>query len=124
VLDDTALLALGSGSPLVSGLVVAAHAQPGRFVYAPAMCLAAAVARRPALADHVGALLAIEILDLGFTQASVCGAAIADGAGWQFAHAVAAAAPTGERPRGLPVVSTDPGRYAGHPVRVIPLPQH
>jgi hypothetical protein len=123
VLDDTALLALGSGSRLMSGLVVAACGDAGRFVYAPAVCLAAAVSQRPALAAHVGALQVIEVLDLGFAQACAAGVAMAAGAGWQFAQAAAAASPTPEWPRGLPVVTAEPARYVGSRLRVIPLPQ-
>jgi len=66
VLDHTALLALGAGSQLVSRMIASAHREPGRYVYAPAMCLAGAVAERPGLADHIGALLAVEVVDLGY----------------------------------------------------------
>ena len=47
VFDHTALLTLGAGNRLLSGLVAQAHLQPGRYVYAPALCLTAAIAQRP-----------------------------------------------------------------------------
>ncbi|MGB6161267.1 MAG: hypothetical protein WCF33_11300 [Pseudonocardiaceae bacterium] len=40
VFDHTALLTLGAGNRLLAGLVAQAHAQPGRYVYAPALCVA------------------------------------------------------------------------------------
>lgn len=52
VFDHTALITLGVGSPLLSGLVAQAHIQPSRYVYAPALCLTAAIAQRPGLADR------------------------------------------------------------------------
>jgi hypothetical protein len=111
VFDHTALLALGSGSRLASRLVVAAHGQTGRHVYAPALCLAAAVAQRPALADHVGGLPALEVLDLGYAAASSVGHLISSGTPWQDAHAVDAARPSAEWPTGLPVATTTPENY-------------
>ena len=105
ILDATALLALGAGNQFLSRLVVAAHAQSGRYLYAPAMCLAAATAQRPALAAHVGALPAIEVLDLGFAAAAASGAVIAEGVSWQLAHALTTAAPSLEWPQGLPVLT-------------------
>jgi hypothetical protein len=121
VVDDTALLALGSGSQLMSRLVVAAHGESDRYVYAPAMCVAAAVSGRPVLADHVGGLLAINVVDLDFVAASIVGRLIDHGADWRRAHAIATARPTAEWPTGLPVVTGAPGAYAGHSLRTIAL---
>jgi hypothetical protein len=121
VVDDTALVALGAGNQMMSRLVVAAHGAPGRYVYTPAMCLAAAVARRPRLGDHVGSLLAIHVVDLGFDGARAAGVLIAEGADWQHAHAVTAARPSPEWPTGLPVVTAAPDAYAGHDLEVISL---
>jgi hypothetical protein len=121
VFDHTALLALGSGNQLASRLVVAAHGQAGRHVYAPALCVAAAVAQRPALADHIGALPAIEVVDLAYAGARTVGALIAGGLDWQACHAVDAARPSAEWPRGLPVVTTLPDLYRPHGIASIPL---
>jgi len=121
VFDHTALLALGSGSQLASQLVVAAHGQPGRHVYAPALCLVAAVAQRPALADHIGALPAIEVVDLGYAAASSVGRLVAGGLTWQDAQAIDTARPGAEWPRGLPVVTTFPDAYHLCGIATIPL---
>jgi hypothetical protein len=121
VFDHTALLALGSGSQLASRLVVAAHGQAGRHVYAPALCLAAAVAQRPGLADHIGSLPAIEVVDLGYAAASAAGHLIADGLDWQASQAVDAARPSAEWPRGLPVVTALPDLYRSYGIAPIPL---
>lgn len=121
VFDHTALLALGSGSQLASRLVVAAHGQAGRHVYAPALCLAAAVAQRPGLADHLGSLPAIEVVDLGYAAASTVGRLIADGLDWQASQAVDAARPSAEWPHGLPVVTVLPDLYRPYGIDSIPL---
>lgn len=121
VFDHTALLALGSGSQVASRLVVAAHGQAGRHVYAPALCLAAAIAQRPALADHIGALPAIEVVDLGYAAASSVGRLVAEGMDWQACHAVDAARPSAEWPRGLPVVTASPDLYRPYGIAPIPL---
>lgn len=121
VADDSALIALGRGNQLMSALVVAAHHQPGRFVYAPAMCVAAAASTRPELAAHVGGLLAIRVVDLGFSGAAAVGVLIAQGVGWRRAHAVASARPSAEWPMGLPVVTANPGAYTEHGLKTIPL---
>jgi hypothetical protein len=121
VFDHTALLALGSGSQLASRLVVASHGQAGRRVYAPALCLAAAVAQRPALADHIGALPAIEVVDLAYAAASTVGRLIAEGLDWQACQAVDAARPSAQWPRGLPVVTALPDVYRPYGIAPIPL---
>jgi hypothetical protein len=121
VFDHTALLALGSGSQLASRLVVAAHGQAGRHVYAPALCLVAAVAQRPALADHIGALPSIEVVDLGYAAASSVGRLVAEGLGWQDAQAIDTARPGAEWPTGLPVVTALPDAYRHYGIATIPL---
>jgi hypothetical protein len=122
VVDHTALLALGAGSQFMSRIVTAAHHRTDRFVLAPALCLAAAVAARPALADHLGGLPAIRVLDLGFSDASGVGQLLADGADWRHAHAVVSARPSPEWPDGLPVVTAEANAYAHHRVITIPVP--
>lgn len=119
VLDHTALLALGKGSRLLSGLVVAAHAEHGRYVYTPALCLAAAVAQRTGLADHLGALPAVQVIDLDYSAAATVGGFMAAGADWRDAQAIAAGRPTPDWPAGRPILSTAPGTYAGWGVQVI-----
>ncbi|MGH3870450.1 MAG: hypothetical protein ACRDSR_02880 [Pseudonocardiaceae bacterium] len=70
VFDHTALLSLGAGSRMLSGLVAQAHQRPGRYLYAPALCLTAAVAERPGLADHIGVLPAMQVIDLDYPAES------------------------------------------------------
>ena len=119
VFDHTALLALGSGSRMLSGLVSQAHARPGRYVFAPAMCLTAATAQRPGLADHVGVLPAMQVVDLDYPGAAAVGSFIAAGMDWRAAQAVATGRPTAEWPDGRPVITTTPNVYSGWGVDVI-----
>ncbi len=121
VLDATALLALGAGNQSLSRMVFAAHHDPERHLFTPALCLAAATAERPALAEHLGGLSAIEILDLGFVGASAVGKLIAQGEGWQLAHAMASAEESLEWPEGLPVVTADSGPYEARGHQIIPV---
>lgn len=105
VLDHAALLALGAGHQRVSALVAAAHREPDRYVFAPALCLAAAVSRRSGLANHLGVL----------------GSLIAEGLPWEAAHAVDAGRPCAEWPTGRPVVTDSPDLYRGLGVDVVSL---
>ena len=114
VLDDTALLALGAGNQWLSRLIVAAAARTDAYIYAPALCLTAAVADRPRIGDHIGALAAIAVLDLTYTSASITGSVIATGTSWRQAHAVTTARPSIDWPTGLAIVTTAPDAYAGH----------
>jgi hypothetical protein len=122
VLDHTALAALGRGHRLLSQLVDAAHRETDRHLYAPALCLAAAVAERPPLADHVGVLPAVEVVDLGYPSATAVGRLIAAGLDWRAAQAVDAGRPTIDWPAGRPVVTAVPDTYAPWGVAVITLP--
>ena len=79
VFDHTALLALGAGSRMLSGLVSQAHLRPGRYIFAPALCLAAAIAQRPGLADHIGVLPAMQVIDLDYPAADAVGGFFAAG---------------------------------------------
>ncbi|MGH3702394.1 MAG: hypothetical protein ACRDQY_23675 [Pseudonocardiaceae bacterium] len=88
VFDYTALLTLGAGNRLLSGLVAQAHLQPGQYVYAPALCLTAAIAQRPGLADHIGVLPVIEVIDLDYAAAASVGSFIATKVDWRAAHAI------------------------------------
>lgn len=92
LLDDSAVLVLGKGYPALSGFIVDAAA--GRAVLAvPAMCLCAAEAQRPGIAEHIG-MLPVEIEALALSRAIPAGRLIGDGVDWRIAHAVAAALPS------------------------------
>jgi hypothetical protein len=119
VFDHTALLALGAGSRMLSGLVAQAHSRPGRYVFTPALCLVAAVAQRPGLADHIGVLPAMQVIDLDYPAAAAIGGFIAADMDWRAAHAVDAGRPTAEWPTGRPVITTAPEAYASWGVEVI-----
>lgn len=112
VLDHTALLALGAGHRLLSARIDAAHRGDGGPVYVPLVCLAAATAARPGLDEHLGALPAIEFVELGFAGAAAVGRLVAGGVDWQTAHAVHAGRPDPEWPAGRPVVTDQPETYA------------
>ena len=124
VLDHTALAALGRGHWLMSQLVDAAHRETDRHLYAPALCLAAAVAERPPLADHAGALPAVEVVDLGYPSATAVGRLVAAGVDWRAAQAVDAGRPTLDWPAGRPVVTAvpDPLRRIGPALDIEELP--
>jgi hypothetical protein len=119
VFDHTALLALGAGSRMLSGLVSQAHARPGRHIFAPALCLSAAIAQRPGLADHIGVLPAMQVVDLDYPAAAAVGSFIAAGVDWRGAQAIDAGRPTAEWPTGRPVLTTTPEPYSGWGVEVI-----
>lgn len=112
VFDHTALLALGAGTALLSRIVDRAHYESGRHVYVPALCLSAAVAERPALADHIGALPAMEVLDLGFASAGVVGELVAADVDWRVAQAIDAGRPSLDWPYGRPVLTAVPEQFA------------
>lgn len=119
VFDHTALLALGAGHQQLSGLVSQAHLRSNRYVYAPALCLAAAIAQRPGLADHIGVLPAVQVIDLDYSAAATVGSFIATGVNWRAAHAIDAGRPTADWPTGRPVLTTTPEAYTGWGVEVI-----
>ncbi len=122
IFDHTALLGLGAGTPFLSRIVDRAHYETDRYVCAPALCVVAAVAGRPGLADHLGALPAVEVLELGYAAASAVGVLVAADVDWRLAHAVQAAKPNAEWPRGIPVVTAVPDRYTPWQVPTIPFP--
>lgn len=121
VLDHSALLALGKGTPMLSRLVTLADNDPSRHVYVPALCLVAATAERPALADHVGGLPALEIVELDFATASAVGWFIAEGVDWRAAQAISTARPDPEWPEGRPVLTAILQQYDGQDIKVFPL---
>lgn len=119
VFDHTALVALGAGSRMLSGLVSQAHLRPGRYIFAPALCVAAAVAERPGLADHIGVLPAMQVIDLDHPAAAAVGSFIAAGMDWRAGQAINAGRPTVDWPTGRPVLTTTPEAYADWGVEVI-----
>ncbi len=119
VFDHTALLALGAGSRMLSGLVSQAHLRPNRYIFAPALCLSAAIAQRPGLADHIGGLPAIQVIDLDYPAAAAVGSFIAVGMDWRGAQAIDAARPTAEWPGGRPVLTTTPELYSDWGVEIV-----
>lgn len=119
VFDHTALLALGAGSRMLSGLVSQAHARPGRYVFTPALCLSAAIAQRPGLADHIGVLPALQIIDLDYPAAAAVGGFVAAGMDWRGAQAIDAGRPTADWPAGRPVLTTTPESYSDWGIETI-----
>jgi hypothetical protein len=117
VLDDSSLLALGNGYPALSGFIVDAAA--GRAALAvPALCLCAAEAERPGIAEHVG-MLPVDIEPLELSVIIPAGRLIGDGVDWRIAHAVVAALPTAINPGGRVVLSVDIARYRGTGIEAI-----
>jgi hypothetical protein len=88
-------------------------------VYVPALCLAAAVAERPAIGEHVLALPAVEVIGLGFAHALTVGLLITERMPWQYGHAVATCRPDAQWPAGRSVVTAQPRQYEGRHVAVI-----
>ena len=118
-LDHTALLALGSGNQFLSKRVVLAARSARHGLLVPALCLTAATAQRPTLADHIGGLPVLQLIDLAFSGAARTGQVIAQGVPWEFAHAVVAARPSPEWPAGSPVLTLLPDVYQGTGTRTI-----
>lgn len=111
LLDDSALLALGKGYPALSGFIV--DAAVGRAVLAvPALCLCAAEAQRPGIAEHVS-MLPVDIEPLELSAAIPAGQLIGDGVDWRIAQAVAGALPSAVHPDGRVVLSVETARYQG-----------
>ncbi|WP_175439321.1 hypothetical protein [Streptomyces vilmorinianum] len=117
VLDDTAMAAAGQGNVLASRLIHRAHAESGWFLYVPACALVEADRARPGTAEHLAALPGITVLDLDLPAAL----AVARQETWAAAHSQYAAQPTADRPDGAIIATTEPGRWAGEPVRVLDL---
>jgi hypothetical protein len=111
LLDDSSVLALGNGYPALSGFIVDAAA--GRAVLSvPALCLCAAEAQRPGIAEHLG-MLPVDIEPLELSAAIPGGRLIGDGVDWRIAQAVAAAMPSAIHPDGRVILSVDTARYEG-----------
>lgn len=119
VFDHTALLVLGAGSRMLAGLVSQAHVRPGRYIIAPALCLTAAIAQRPGLADHIAVLPAMQVLDLDYPAAAAVGSFIAAGMDWRGAQAIGAGRPTAQWPSRRPVITTTPEPYSDWGAEII-----
>lgn len=120
--DDTALLALGAGHRLLSRIVVHAEVDPTRQVHLPALCVTAAEAQRPGIAEHAGALPSLEVISLDYAAAATVGSFIRGGLDWRGAHAVFLARPTWDWPKGRPILTTSPHIYDGTDVHTIRIP--
>jgi predicted nucleic acid-binding protein len=94
----------------------------GPEIKIPALCLAAAAALRPAIADHIADILAaapagaIDVCGLTRTAHLDALLALRPGLGWPATHAAAHALAAG-----LPVLTVDPNRYTGVGLDVLPL---
>jgi hypothetical protein len=119
VLDHTAVIAFASGNRRISRMITQAHSNVNRLVYVPTLCLIAAEVEAAGITDHLGALPAVHVIDLGFAEAEGVATVIADGHPWQCAHAVASARPTLEWPTGRPLVTRKPKQYVGMKLHVI-----
>jgi hypothetical protein len=109
VLDDTAMIAAGSGNRLVSRLIHRAHAEADLFLYAPACALVEAERARPGTAGHLAGMPAIVVVDLDPPAVL----AVARENTWATAHVRYAMQPTPERPDGAMVATADPRRWQG-----------
>jgi hypothetical protein len=111
LLDDSSVLALGQGYPALSGFIVDAAA--GRAVLSvPALCLCAAEAQHPGIAEHLG-MLPVDIEPLELSAAISTGRLIGNGVDWRIAQAVTAARPSAIHPDGRVILSVDTARYQG-----------
>lgn len=122
IFDDTALLALGSGSILASRIASAAVSDGPRTVFVPTLSLAAAEALRLGVAEHAGALPSLELVELDFSAATRVGGLVRSGIGWGTAHAIHVAWPSPQWPTGLPVLTTSPRLYDKAELHTIRIP--
>ncbi|WP_461010358.1 PIN domain-containing protein [Streptomyces capparidis] len=121
VFDDTAVEALGRGNRLACWIVERAFTFPGRRVLVPALCLLAADTRQRGLAEHVGALGVLTVVDLDYPAVVAAAALLSDGMEWRHAHAVHLARPTPDYPSGIPLATTRPALYRKARVPVVEL---
>ncbi|WP_377273890.1 hypothetical protein [Peterkaempfera sp. SMS 1(5)a] len=109
------MLAAGRGNLLASRLIHRAHEEAGWHLYAPVCALVEADRERPGTAEHLAALPGVTVVDLDLAGALALGRQ----QGWAAAQCAVVAAPSPERPDEAFVATTDPGRWARQPVRVI-----
>ncbi|GAA0429641.1 hypothetical protein [Streptomyces luteireticuli] len=115
VLDETAMVAAGQGNAITSRLIHRANTEADWYLYAPTCALVEADRTRPGTAEHLAALPGIIVLELDLPGAL----AVARGDAWAAAHTRHSAEPTAERPDGAFIATAAPGRWTGHPVRVL-----
>ncbi|MGW6275690.1 hypothetical protein [Streptomyces sp. NPDC055060] len=116
VLDESALLALGSGSVLVSRILHQSAATDIWRVHVALAALADADRARTGVAGHLAMLdqIAFHPLDLA---AVLVASGRPRSLGWSHTHHVAQPSP--ERPEGARVVTTTPGEWYGAGVRIL-----
>ncbi|WP_436777591.1 hypothetical protein [Yinghuangia sp. YIM S09857] len=112
LLDHTALLVLAKGHRQLSGFVVAAAGGRG-VLQVPALSLTVAGREREYLAEHVASLPGVEIEPLDLPAALAAGDLLRAGTDWRVTQAVHLARPTLDHPGGRPLISFEPGLYAG-----------
>ncbi|WP_190087094.1 hypothetical protein, partial [Streptomyces longisporoflavus] len=114
VLDESALLALGSGSVLVSRILHQSAATDSWRVHVALAALADADRTRTGVAEHLAMLdqIAFHPLDLAAVLAA---SGRPRTLGWSHTHHVAQ--PGSERPDGARVVTTTPGDWESAGVR-------
>lgn len=117
VLDETAMMAAGTGNVKASRLIHNASSDPDWLLYAPTCALVEADRSRPGTAEHLASVPDLVVLDLDLAAALALGRE----ATWAQAHARYAAEPTPALPDGAFVATTDPGRWEGQKVRLIDL---
>ncbi|MEZ0094999.1 hypothetical protein [Streptacidiphilus sp. EB129] len=111
VLDDTALVALGSGSRQASALVHRASTDPGIDLVAPTLCMLAAEDQRVGVAEHIGMLEVVRIGDLDFPGLMGVADFARSGMSWQAAHGLYMAQPAIDFPGFTLLATVEPDRY-------------
>lgn len=109
VLDETAMVAAGTGNLKASRLIHFAASDPAWLLYAPTCALVEADRVRPGTAEHLASLPDLTVLDLDLPAALVLGRE----ATWGQAHARHAAEPTPEMPNGAFIATIDTSRWTG-----------
>ena len=108
VLDETAMVAAGTGNLKASRLIHFAASDPTWLLYAPTCALVEADRARPGTAEH---------LALDLSAALVLGRE----ATWGQAHARHTAEPTPDMPNGAFIATIDTARWTGQKIRLIDL---
>ncbi|SHI12416.1 hypothetical protein SAMN05444521_4190 [Streptomyces sp. 3214.6] len=116
-LDDSALVAAGSGNVLASRLIHRAHAEQGWFLYATVCALVEADRARPGTAEHLAALPGIVTVDLDLPAAL----SVARATTWADAHTLYAAQPSPDRPDGALIATIRPHTWKEQPARTLDL---
>lgn len=118
VMDETAMVAAGTGNLVMSRVIHRAHHQEGWHLYAPVCALVEADRARPGTAEHIAILPAVVMVDLGLPAALALGGSETT---WSQAHVRFAAQPTPDLPDGALIATTEPDRWKDMPVRILDL---